>query len=241
MDENRIRVQGVFDAAERLAGIDGFVMIGGYAVSARARPRFSHDLDIVVSVPALFKVHDALRACKFEPKKRFANPDKEEEGYGGEMVRWSRDDTRSTMDIMAGGLRDPKVKVWIPYEKIARGKSMEKVPNVLGIPGAPLIPTAATEVLIALKLQPGRPQDNSDLVSMAQAADAAKTVEALLDMFGRPLALRLVRRMVDDIRPGEDLWSHGVRYQMPKAAVEKAMEKAGGFFEGVAAVLERAK
>ena len=239
MDDNRRRVEGVFEVAEKLVGIDDLVMVGGYAVSVRGRPRFSHDLDLVVSVPALVAVHDVLRSCGFEAKNRFENPEKPQNVYKGETVRWSRDSTRSTMDILIGGLVDPKVRLWIPYEEIAKGKTRERIPNVIGISKSPTIPTAATEVLVALKLQPGRPQDCSDILSLVPVADPAECAATALGFFGKATTLKLIRWLVDDIDPDEDKWGHAIRYQVPKEAVRKSMVAALAFFEKMRTSVEK--
>jgi hypothetical protein len=233
MDDNRRRVEGVFEAAEKLSGVDGFVMVGGYAVSARGRPRFSHDLDLVVAVKSWLKVNDVLRECGFDAKNRFPNPEKLEKVYAGETMRWSRDSTRSTMDVMIGGLVDPKVRIYVPYEKIAKGATPERIPNVLGIAASPRIPTAAVDVLVALKLQPGRPQDCSDLVNLVPVADAARCAETAVSFFGKPTAAKLVRWLLDDIDPAMDKWGHGVRYQVPPKDVRAGLEQAKRFFESI--------
>src|SRR3989304_6258420 len=96
------RVQSILDLAADFTTIGGLVVIGGYAVSARSRPRFSQDFDIVVRNDSLPRIEAVLRGKGLIPGKPFTNPDKNVE-VGDTTREWARADPPATIDVMAGG------------------------------------------------------------------------------------------------------------------------------------------
>ena len=67
-------------------GLD-FIVVGGYAVSALARHRYSVDCDVVITKEQLEKIEDLLKNEGFTKDIEKSGFDKE---YGGEFVSYKK-------------------------------------------------------------------------------------------------------------------------------------------------------
>lgn len=139
----------------------GGVLIGGYAVAAYGRPRYSNDIDIVIPLAAqrevdLFIVRQGLSL----QSSSVPNP----QNYEGKVFRYSAEEL--TLDILVGCVRDREAQVDIPEYWISMNHT-EKLLVTLAGKTARKIPVARPEALWALKLQSGRDQDITDLFSIS--------------------------------------------------------------------------
>lgn len=142
--------------------LKGFSLIGALAVSARARPRATRDIDFLVSadrefffklLPGLLK-HEDYRLKVF--KGGFDDP------VNG-LIRIYDDQTGVEIaDIIP--------VFWNWQDEIVAGA--EKI-ELLGL----TLPVARLEDLIVLKLKAGGPQDNVDAEELLKAAKLAKKID----------------------------------------------------------------
>jgi len=232
----RSRVQSILDLAADFTTIGGLVVIGGYAVSARSRPRFSQDFDIVVRNDSLPSVEAVLRGKGLIPGKPFTNPDKNVE-VGDTTREWTRADPPATIDVMAGGLMDRGVRIWIPYEKISPGATTEGIPNAMGLSPQPRLPVASAEVLVGLKVQPLRGQDVVDLVSLAGTADGGGCRRTLVGMVGEETARRLLANLLRKLGSRSLAGNYSAAFGIKRAQAAEQVDRAKGFFGAMMAAL----
>ncbi len=144
-----------------------FAVVGGLAVSARAEPRFTRDVDVAVSVAsdadaeqlihALAPVgYSVLATVEQDAKARLSTVRLADPRQGGIVV-----------DLMfASSGIEPEI--------VSAAQSLEIVPGLS-------LPIATVGHLIALKLlseSPERPQDASDLVALSLVASPADLEQA---------------------------------------------------------------
>ena len=139
----------------------GGVLIGGYAIAAYGRPRYSDDIDIVIPLAAqkrvqLFVVSQGLSL----ENSSTPNP----QNYEGMVFRYKAEELK--LDILVSCVRDREAQVDIPEQWISRSRT-ENVLTTLTGKTAHRIPIARAEALWALKLQSGRAQDITDLFSIS--------------------------------------------------------------------------
>lgn len=183
--------------AELFAVMEGFepegsVVIGGYAVSARTIPRYSHDLDLVVSAARADAVREFLAAKQLS---RVRQRTAIEQNYGGSWERWQRGKTGPTVDLLAASVQDRAFQVPFPYERVARGAEARALRGLRE--SAARARVASVEVLIALKVQPMRDRDVGDLACLAGAgfdsAELRRVIQPLLQRAPALLADRIKR------------------------------------------------
>ena len=226
LGEFRTRVASVLEIAEPLSGVPGLVLVGGYAVSARTRPRFSIDIDVVIRRESRSQVDSTLDTLDFTPGRRFVDV---EAGRGEIAVRWSNRRSRATVDVMIGGIRDRGLGIWVPYEAVAQGATVEALRNMMGLLPQPQMLVASAEVLIALKLQPLRDQDVTDIVSLSSMAHIETCARAIVSMLGvavgRAQVLALSRKL-DKKRAVE---GYSSVFALKRAQAEKEVLRARRF------------
>lgn len=169
------RLAGVLQAATRLlqAKGRGFALVGGLAVSTRAEPRFTRDVDLAVSVTgdsdAEQLVRDLLDAgyatvavVEQEEARRLATVRLRAPGEGVEGV---------VVDLLLASSG-------IEPEVVRSAEPVEILPGLS-------VPVASVGHLLALKIlaqAPSRPQDAVDirsLIGVANPADLAAAREAV--------------------------------------------------------------
>jgi hypothetical protein len=168
------RERDLFDGISGLP-TTGLVVIGGYAVSARSIPRYSHDIDIVLDAEAAERLRSFLRGRGFEKTR---SREGFEQNYGGSWERWQRAGGGATVDLLPSSVQDRHFQVPMPFARVARGAT----PLTLrGLEASELrLPVASTEVLIALKLQPLRERDLGDIACLATAGYEPRLLRGLL-------------------------------------------------------------
>ena len=231
-------VEAILEIATELAMAAGFVVVGGYAVSARTRPRLSRDLDLVVHNDSLARIESILRRKGFTPGKGFTNPDKNIE-YGDTTREWTLEEPEATVDVMAGGLMDRNVKIWIPYAKIVQGATIEGIPNTMGLNLQPRVSVASAEVLVGLKVQPLRGQDVVDLVGLAGIADMEGSSQTLVSMVGKEMARTRLTDLRRRFESSPLVGDYASAFQMKRPQAAEEIDRAIRFCGGMLAELGR--
>lgn len=150
-----------------------FVLVGGYAVSAFGRHRFSVDCDIVISKAFLPKFENILSAEGYKKKVQRAGFD---EVYKGEFVSFSKKvgDFPVTVDLLVGSLASRQTEgVW-SYNLI---KKKSLLTNIVGIEKSTEVLIPERELLVALKIHAGRETDLRDIVILSKDVDLDKVRE----------------------------------------------------------------
>lgn len=140
-----------------------WALVGGLAVSARAVPRFTKDLDFAVAVGNDAEAEDVvhrLRARDYEPVEVL------EQDYVERLsgVRLARKGSDVVVDLLFASSG-------IENEVVADADRLEVLPRLT-------IPVATTAHLIALKVLAGRSQDLTDLGYLIPAASPADLDDA---------------------------------------------------------------
>jgi Nucleotidyl transferase AbiEii toxin, Type IV TA system len=164
---NRVEV-ALRDIATALENMRAaFAVVGGLAVSVRAEPRFTRDVDLAISVAtdaeAEQLIHDlapvgyaVLATVEQDAKARLSTVRLKDPRQGGIVVDL----------LFASSGIEPEV--------VSAAQPLEVVPGLS-------LPIATVGHLIALKLlseAPQRPQDASDLVALFQIASATDLEQA---------------------------------------------------------------
>lgn len=151
------------------------IMVGGYAASAWSFPRFSHDLDFIVSeadAPALrdhFASHN-LGLIKQRPEI--------EQNYGGAWERWEGGDRDITIDLLINSIQDRSFEIPMPLGELNKDRVARPVRGIThsGVE----MSVISKEALIALKCQPMRPRDIGDICAVAYTGYNAERLQQLL-------------------------------------------------------------
>ena len=149
------------------------VLVGGYAVAAYGRPRYSVDVDIVAPMADRLEWEGWLKSHRLVRQKthRVAGPD----GRPVEVERWQR--RAVSLDLMTGGVRDRDSHATIPEEWVLRDPIPIWLELLSGRVEHP-VKVVRTEGLWAMKILAGRPQDLTDLFGiMAQPVNLREVRE----------------------------------------------------------------
>jgi hypothetical protein len=151
-----------------------WALVGGLAVSVRAIPRFTKDLDFAVAVASDSEAEDVvhrLRARGYNPVEVI------EQDYVERLsgVRLAHDGLDVVVDLLFASSG-------IENEVVAGADRLEVLPGLIA-------PVATTAHLIALKILAGRSQDLVDLGYLIRAAspadlDAARDAVKLIQIRG---------------------------------------------------------
>lgn len=164
---------------EVLKAIDGFlneklefVVVGGYAVSALARHRFSVDLDIVIRKEnaGLFKsILEEQGYSKGIKKAGFDNV------YGGEFLSYKKpvNDLPITVDLLIGSIVCRATTASWSFEYVNRYSA---IAAILGIELSTRAKVPEKELLTALKVHSGRRTDLRDIVLLMENADIERVI-----------------------------------------------------------------
>jgi hypothetical protein len=143
-----------------------FVLVGGYAVTALGKHRYSTDCDLVVRSPDIDKFESVLKVEKFS---RAAQLEGFDPSYGGRFVRYVKSMTELpvSVDLLVDSLvcRDTGASWSFDYVF-----SHSESANVVGIQRSIDCRTAKRELLIAFKLHSARRTDVRDVISLADQA-----------------------------------------------------------------------
>jgi len=153
------------------AGLE-FIVVGGYAVSALARHRFSVDCDIVISKERLRNIQGLLKREGFEKHVEWSGFD---ETYGGEFVSYTKETNGFpiTVDILVGSLVCRATGASWSFDYIKK-HSIEA--NIFGLNASVSCRIPQKELLIAFKVHSGRRADVRDVVMLRENADMEKVL-----------------------------------------------------------------
>jgi hypothetical protein len=168
-----------------------WALVGGLAVSARAIPRFTKDVDFAIAVGNDAEAEDIvyrLRARDYQPVE-VLEQDYVERLSGIRLVRRGSDVVVDLLFASSG----------IENEVVASADRLEVLPRLT-------VPVATTAHLIALKVLAGRTQDLTDLGYLIPAAspadldsarEAVKLIQARGFNRGRDVVADLEQLIVD--------------------------------------------
>ena len=182
-------------AAKDLTGLgQRWAIVGGFAVSARAEPRFTRDVDIAVAVANDYAAESLVRRLLTQQYRLLASVEQDAVGRLATVRLGTTADTAANVvvDLLFASCG-------IEPEIAEAAEEIEILPGLVA-------PVAKTAHLIAMKLlardDDRRPQDRSDLRALIEAAsdkdieDARKAIE-LITLRGfhrdRDLATELTR------------------------------------------------
>jgi len=181
-----------------------FIVVGGYAVGALARHRFSVDCDIVVPKERLSEFVEVLEREGYERHVERAGFD---ETYGGEFVIYRKEVTGFpvTFDLLINSLVCRATGGAWSFDYI-RKQSIEA--NISGLESSVSCSIPERELLIAFKIHSGRRADVRDIVVLMENADSGKVlnhlrrgnIEALKDQVNKIISSLEDENLVDSLK-----------------------------------------
>ena len=152
-----------------------FIVVGGYAVSALARHRFSVDCDLVVPQEHKTKFEEVLKRDGFAKHVQKAGFDA---AYGGEFVSYVKkvDELPVTVDLLVGSLVCRATDASWSFDYIEKSSVIATIPGY-GVSVECRIPQR--ELLVAFKLHSGRRADVRDFVLLREGSDRDKVLKHL--------------------------------------------------------------
>ncbi|WP_018351113.1 nucleotidyl transferase AbiEii/AbiGii toxin family protein [Longispora albida] len=158
MNEMRAALRHVADDLERLGS--GWALIGGFAVSARANPRFTSDIDIAVMVHGDVDAEELVRWFTAH-------------GYGL-LGSVEHDNGRLALARLTRPVDSVDITIDLLFASSGIELEIVHAAESLDVLGGLILPVAAIGHLIALKLLARddklRPQDLMDLTGLLKAA-----------------------------------------------------------------------
>jgi predicted nucleotidyltransferase len=156
------------------AGLD-FVVVGGYAVSALARHRFSVDCDLVVPKKKLADFENFLGKEGFKKHIEKAGFD---ETYAGEFVSYKKEvgGLPITIDLLVGSLVCRVTQAAWSFEYVKKYSIAASIP---GTEASVSCRIPEKELLIAFKIHSGRRTDVRDVIMLNESADLEKVLDHL--------------------------------------------------------------
>jgi|SRR3989304_7127950 len=141
------------------------IVVGGYAVSARAKHRFSVDCDIIASKKDLEVIAKALNKEDFRKSTVKKGIDAE---YGGEFIRYVKkiEKLPVSIDLMIDSLVCRTTNASWSFEYILKNSSKA---IIAGIEDSVELPVPIKELLLAFKIHSGRRTDLRDITMLMNA------------------------------------------------------------------------
>lgn len=169
--------------AEWPSELDG-VLIGGYAVAAYGRARYSEGIDVLASSKSRSDWVRWLEANRLRKERTYVGP--KEEGHEVEVQVWHRRDV--SFDLMTGGIRDRVSHAVIPEAWILQDPQSVRLELLSGRVDSP-VKVVRLEGLWAMKVLAGRPQDLTDLFGIMAQSVSLSEIREIFDSLEQP-ALR---------------------------------------------------
>jgi hypothetical protein len=139
---------------------DGACLVGGYAVSAYGKPRYSRDLDFVIPTAGKESALRQLAEIGF-----LLRPPHNPQRAGAFLDAVTLERGRVSIDLMVGYVRDRETKVVVPQEWIVARKREIRLVLLTGSTNG-TVRVCRPEALWALKIVAGRDQDLADLFAI---------------------------------------------------------------------------
>jgi predicted nucleotidyltransferase len=185
------------------SGFD-FVVVGGYAVSALARHRFSVDCDIVVSKKRIEDFKNSLEKEGFTKNIEKAGFD---EIYAGEFLRYKKEVSRLpiAVDLLVGSLVCRATQASWSFEYV---KKHSITASISGAEASVNCRIPERELLIAFKIHSARRADVRDVVMLRENADLEKVlshlrkgnIDALKEQIKKIIAALEDKNLVDSLK-----------------------------------------
>ena len=142
------------------------IVVGGYAVSARAKHRFSVDCDIVISKKDLEGIAKTLNKEDFRRSVVKEGIDAE---YGGKFIRYTKkiEKLPVSIDLLVDSLVCRTTNASWNFEHILKNSNKT---IIAGIEDSVELLTPSKELLLAFKIHSGRRTDLRDVI-MLRGAD----------------------------------------------------------------------
>jgi hypothetical protein len=154
------------------------VIIGGYAVAAYGRPRYSEDIDVLAASKSQSEWVRWLKTHHLRRERTYASPKHEE--HPVEVQLWHRKDI--SLDLMTGGIRDRDSHAVIPEDWILKNPKSVRLELISRRVESP-VNVVRLEGLWAMKILAGRPQDVTDLFGIvAQPVNLTEVRELFKDL-----------------------------------------------------------
>lgn len=157
------------------------VLVGGYAIAAYAPARYSEDLDLAVTSEGKAEWEGWLSKEGLHRERLHRLP--RTQGFAPEVGRWRSRDV--FVDLMAGGIRDRETGTVLPEDWVIRNPNRARLELISGRVES-IVAVARPEAIWAMKLVAGRPQDLTDLYSMAGLPIDIASVRELLSTVSNP-------------------------------------------------------
>jgi hypothetical protein len=168
------REKECFDFLNLLKKDKDCVIIGGYAVSTFGFPRFSVDLDIVISEKVIFLFHESIKKNGFIFSK-----EKTDLNYSGKFERYEKG--LVSIDLLVNGVQSRQTDYFYSFSYIFRNSEMREVSGWDPFLKA-RIRVPRKELLIALKVHSMRMADKRDIIMLCyEKPDVEKIVDHLKD------------------------------------------------------------
>ncbi|MGC2290121.1 MAG: nucleotidyl transferase AbiEii/AbiGii toxin family protein [Thermoplasmata archaeon] len=149
------------------------VLIGGYAVAAYGRPRYSEDIEVLVSNQSRNDWVRWLKGRRLRMERTYVGP--VEEGHSVEVQVWHHGAV--SFELMIGGVTDRASHFVIPGAWILQHPQTVRLELLSGRVDSP-VNVVRLEGLWAMKILAGRPQDLTDLFGiMTQPVNLAEVRE----------------------------------------------------------------
>lgn len=185
------------------AGLD-FVVVGGYAVSAMARHRFSVDCDIIVPK----KQHDHFgNFLGEEGFKKHIEKAGFDEIYAGKFVSYRKElsGLPVTVDLLVGSLVCRATQASWSFEYVKKHSITAIIPSTEASVSCRI---PEKELLFAFKIHSGRRTDVRDVVMLRENADLEKVlshlrkgnIEALKDQIRKIVTALEDKNLVDSLK-----------------------------------------
>ncbi len=171
----RERGGALIELLEKLEKSDiRYVLVGGYAISA-FNPRFSTDLDIVISIEVKEKISEFLENNQFELRRKH----KKDWFYDREVEEYKKSLSSEFpvgIDLLVNGLGCRQTDAEWSFEYLYEHSSKREVKAGVN---RTLARVLDPEVLIAVKLHSGRETDIRDVTALVKDSDLEDVTEHL--------------------------------------------------------------
>ncbi|HWG91671.1 MAG TPA: nucleotidyl transferase AbiEii/AbiGii toxin family protein [Candidatus Thermoplasmatota archaeon] len=189
------RERAVAELLDRWPWELGGVIIGGYAIAAYGKPRYSTDIDVVIKIEAFEALDKWLLSEGFT---RGPIPEDLEQNYAGKGFQYVRENV--TIDVLPGVVRDREAGVNVPERWITKDALTTRL-FLLESATKTEVPVCRLEAFVALKIQAGREKDLSDLFVLRDEKINAKEIQEMFQSLRTSTLeakLRLVLKRLDD-------------------------------------------
>lgn len=191
MTDPAAREREVTEILDQWDWVDGACLVGGYAVSAYGKPRYSRDLDFVIPEPSKGPTEERLADIGFSVRP-LRKPDRPDAFHDSITLKRGL----VSIDLMIGHVQDRQTKVDVPGDWIASRFREMRLILITGSTRQP-VRVCRPEALWVLKLLAGRNQDLADLFAISSEPVNVPEIRELLAKVGNE-ALR--RKFKDEAR-----------------------------------------